>query len=69
MSADLYHETAITWSEEDAAFVAEVSALPGCTSDGATVAEAAANAERAWVETSLDLGRDVPAPRRSTLAG
>ena len=68
---DLHYEKVIYWSDEDEAFVAEVPALPGCLSDGATYAEAAANVEnaaRAWIETALALGRDVPAPRRSTLA-
>ncbi len=68
---DIRYRIVITWSDEDAAFIAGVPELPGCVSDGTTYAEAAANAEdaaRAWIETALALGRDVPAPRRSTLA-
>lgn len=68
---DVRYEIVIYWSGEDETFVAEVSALPGCMSDGATYAEAAANAEdaaRAWVATALALSRDIPAPRRSTHA-
>lgn len=68
---DLRYEIVITWSDDDEAFIAEVPALPGCVSDGATCAEAVANAEdaaRAWIETALSLGRDIPAPRRSTPA-
>ncbi len=64
---DICYPIVITWSEEDEAFIAEVPALPGCVSDGTTYAEAAANAEdaaRAWIETAIALGRDVPAQRR-----
>ena len=72
-AADLHYEIVIYWSEEDGAFIAEVPDLPGCTSDGDSYAEAAANAEdaaRAWIETALEMGRAIPAPtlRRPTLA-
>lgn len=40
----LQHEI-IHWSEEDDAFTAEASELPGCAADGATYAEAVADAE------------------------
>ena len=62
---DLCYEVAIYWSDEDTAFIAEIPELPGCMSDGPTYAEAAANAEdaaRAWIETTLELGREIPVP-------
>ncbi len=62
--ADLRFEMLVSWSD-DGAFVAEVPDLPGCVSDGATYAEAAANAEdaaRAWIETARALGRSIPEP-------
>jgi predicted RNase H-like HicB family nuclease len=60
------YEIIIYWSEEDQAFLAEVPELPGCMADGATPAEALANAEvaiREWIETAQELGRDIPVPR------
>jgi predicted RNase H-like HicB family nuclease len=46
-------------------YVAEVPELPGCMSDGDTPEEALANAydaAQAWLETALELGRDIPVP-------
>lgn len=66
-AVDLRYEIVVYWSEDDAAFIAEVPALPGCMSDGTTYAEAAANAEdaaRAWIAAARDLGREIPAPTR-----
>jgi predicted RNase H-like HicB family nuclease len=60
------YEVIIYWSEADSAFVAEVPELPGCAADGATQAEALANAQvviREWIETAKSLGRRVPKPR------
>ena len=60
------YEVIIYWSESDSAFVAEVPELPGCAADGATQAEALANAQvviREWIETAKSLGRKVPKPR------
>lgn len=60
------YEVIIYWSEEDAAFIAEVPELPGCAADGRTYKEAVANAEVAikeWVETARELGRSVPKPK------
>lgn len=54
------------FSEEDEAFIAEVPELPGCMADGATRAEAVANAEvviREWIETAVEEGREVPQPK------
>ena len=60
------YELIIYWSEDDQAFVVEVPELPGCMADGATYQEALANAEvviREWIETALELGREIPEAR------
>ena len=60
------YETIIFWSEDDGAFLAEVPELPGCMADGATPQEALQNAEaiaREWIETALELGREIPEPK------
>lgn len=60
------YEVIIYWSAEDDAFIAEVPELPGCAADGATYAEALANAEvviREWIETAKELGRPIPTAR------
>lgn len=60
------YEIIIYWSEEDSAFIAEVPELAGCKADGATYQEALANAEiiiSEWLETALDLGRQIPEPK------
>jgi predicted RNase H-like HicB family nuclease len=56
----------IFWSEEDAAFIAEVPELAGCMADGATPQEALANATQTaaeWLETAREEGRAIPLPR------
>jgi len=40
------YEIIIFWSDEDGAFVAEVTELPGCMADGQTYQEALASAEQ-----------------------
>ena len=62
------YDIVISWSEGDDCFVAEVPDLPGCMADGANYQEAAANAEvaiREWIDTALELGRNVPKPRHT----
>jgi len=66
MANQLKYKIIHSWSEEDQAFIAEVSELPGCAADGATYQEAVANLElviREWIETSQELGRPIPLPR------
>ena len=66
MSHDSRYEITIHWNEEDQAYIAEVPELPGCLADGATHAEALANAQvviAEWIETARELGRAVPRPR------
>ena len=60
------YEIIIYWSEDDAAFIAEVPELPGCAADGASFVEAVTNVEvviREWIETANRLKRQVPTPR------
>ncbi len=66
MSEKYKYEIIIYWSKEDDAFIAEVPELPGCMADGATYAEAVANAETIideWIETAKSLGREIPEPK------
>ncbi len=66
MKAEYRYEVILYWSDEDQAFIAEVPELPGCAADGATYAEAIANAEAViheWIETARELGRSVPEPK------
>ncbi len=51
--------------DEDGVFVAEVPALPGCISQGATRAEALANAQEAieaYLESLRAHGEPIPPP-------
>ena len=60
------YEIIIFWSDEDAAFVADVPELPGCMAHGASHAEALSNAEEAirlWIELAAELGRPIPQPK------
>lgn len=60
------YEIIIYWSDEDNAFIAEVPELAGCAADGETYQEALANAEviiQEWIETSHELGREIPEPK------
>ena len=44
----------------------EVPELPGCMADGATYAEAVANAQvviAEWIETARQMGRPIPEPK------
>jgi predicted RNase H-like HicB family nuclease len=66
MTPDPRYEITIYWSAEDAAFLAEVPDLPGCMAHGDTYEEALAqalSAIEAWIETALEIGHEVPAPR------
>jgi predicted RNase H-like HicB family nuclease len=66
MASSWKYEIIMYWSDEDDAYVAEVPELPGCAADGATYAQALANAEvviREWIETARELGRPIPEPK------
>lgn len=60
------YEMIIYWSEEDQAYIAEVPELAGCMADGNSYQEAVNNAEKViaeWIETAIELGRQVPEPK------
>lgn len=57
------YEIILYWSEEDAAYIAEVPELAGCIADGPTAKEALHNVEQIiqeWLETAKELGRVIP---------
>lgn len=58
------------WSDEDKAFIAEVSELAGCMADGPTYQAALANVEviiQEWIETARAMGRRIPEPKRKLM--
>lgn len=60
------YEIIIYWSEQDAAYIAEVPELSGCMSDGTSAKAALANAEvviSEWIATAKELNRPIPEPR------
>jgi predicted RNase H-like HicB family nuclease len=60
------YKMAISWSQQDNAFVVKLPELPGCMADGATHEEAVKNAGEIiwlWIETAKELGREIPKPR------
>jgi predicted RNase H-like HicB family nuclease len=57
------YKVVIWWSDEDAAFVAEMPELPGCMADGKTREEALAAIQEAaalWIDTAKLDGREIP---------
>ena len=66
MASSWKYEIIMYWSDEDDAYVAEVPELRGCAADGATYAQALANAEVVileWIETARELDRPIPEPK------
>ena len=64
------YEIIIFWSDEDAAFLADVPELPGCMAHGDTHAAALANANEAiqlWIDTVNEFGDPVPEPKGQRL--
>ena len=60
------YEVIIYWSNEDAAFVAEVPELPGCAAHGSTQEAALSSAQEAirlWIETAKEFGDPIPEPK------
>lgn len=63
---DIKYEIVVYWSEDDDSYIVEVPELPGCMADGKTYEEAIRNTLviiREWIETAIELGRDIPKPR------
>ena len=64
------YEIIIYWSNEDAAFIAEVPELPGCMAHGDTPEVALRNAKEAiqlWIDTVREFGDPVPEPKGERL--
>lgn len=60
------YEVIIYWSDEDAAFIAEVPELPGCSAHGDSPDAALANCHDAidlWIDTAKEFGRAIPEPK------
>jgi predicted RNase H-like HicB family nuclease len=60
------YEMIIYWSEQDQAYIVEVPELAGCMADGSSYQEAVNNAEKViaeWIETAIELGRQIPEPK------
>ncbi len=60
------YERIIYWSEVDQRFIVEVPELAGCMADGMTPTEALENVEiiiSEWIETTKELGREIPVPK------
>ena len=59
------YEVIIYWTNEDAAFIAEVPELPGCSAHGDTRSEALQSVKQAielWIDTAREFGDPVPEP-------
>ncbi len=60
------YEIIIYWSDEDGAYLAEVPELAGCMADGKSYSEALQNIEiiiQEWIDTAIELGREIPKPK------
>ena len=56
----------IFFSEEDAAYIADIPDLKACSAFGKTPEEALAEVEKAkeaWLETAKESGKPIPEPR------
>jgi len=64
------YEVIIYWSNDDAAYIAEVPELPGCIAHGTNRQEALANIDDAiglWPDTAREFGRPIPEPKGARL--
>jgi predicted RNase H-like HicB family nuclease len=64
------YEIIIYWSNEDAAYIAEVPELPGCVAHSDTQAVALENANEAiklWIDTAEEFGDPVPESKGARL--
>ena len=58
------------WSEDDAAYITNVPALPGCMADGDSVEESLADADimiGEWISFAEELGREIPEEDSDTI--
>ena len=65
-----HYEIIIYWSEEDAAYIAEVPELPGCMAHGDSHEAALDNVKEAmslWIEVARERGQNVPIPKGGRL--
>ena len=59
-------------NEEGSGWFAEIPLLAGCMSDGDTPEKAIINindAKKCWIETGLEMGRDIPGPTADDFSG
>ena len=64
------YEIILYWSNNDAAFVAEVPELPGCMAHGDTQESALKNVNQAialWIDTAKEFGDPIPEPKGERL--
>lgn len=64
------YEIIIFLSDEDDAYVAKVSELPGCMAHGDTYESALANAKQAiqlWIDTAKEFEDPIPMPKGKRL--
>ena len=64
------YEIILYWSNEDAAFIAEVPELPGCMAHGDSQEEALKNVNEAtqlWIDTVREFGEAIPEPKGERL--
>lgn len=64
------YEIILYWSNEDAAFIAEVPELPGCMAHGESQANALKNVNEAmqlWIDTAREFGDPIPQPKGERL--
>ncbi len=65
-----HYEIIIYWSQEDAAYVAEVPELPGCMAHGGSHESALSNVKEAmglWLDVARERGQAVPQPKGGRL--
>ena len=64
------YEIILHWSNEDAAFIAEVPELPACMAHGDTQADAIASVNEAmdlWIDAAREFGDAIPQPKGERL--
>ena len=64
------YEIILYWSNEDAAFIAEVPELPDCMAHGDSQTDALGNvneAMRLWIDTAREFGYAIPEPKGERL--